>query len=375
VLSALVLATVLSLPVPYVPQEKDTCGAAALAMVLRYWGREASEAEIAGELVERELQGIRGSRLAELARERGMVAIAFAGEWSVVRGHLAKGRPVVVAIDAGHGRLHEVVVVGLDDQSRQAIVHDPARGPNRRIAVAELERKWAASGRWSLLVTPDVIPRDSGATGPEESAVTADPSAPVASEAPRHDRADGYPALVAGAVEAGRAGRYGEAGATLERAIAQQPRRPEAWTERGGVRFLEGRYDHAAADLGRSLQLCEDAYARDLLGSSLLLGGREREALDAWNPLGRPTLGAVGISGLEKTDDRVARREIGLAGASCSPPRGCGPPGAAWRRRASSSGSRCGPSRGATARPTSMSPSTSATASPTGRSTSSSPPA
>ena len=145
-LSALVVAAAVSLPVPYVPQEKDTCGAVALAMVLQYWGREASPQEIASALVEEELPGIRGSRLAELARERGMAAIAFAGDWSVVRDHLAKGRPIVVAIDAGHDRRHDVVVVGLDDESRQASIHDPARGPNRRVAVAELERKWAASG-------------------------------------------------------------------------------------------------------------------------------------------------------------------------------------------------------------------------------------
>ena len=42
-----------------------------------------------------------------------MVAIAFAGDMVILRDHLAKGRPLVVAIDAGHGRLHDVVVGGL----------------------------------------------------------------------------------------------------------------------------------------------------------------------------------------------------------------------------------------------------------------------
>ena len=69
----------MTLPVPFVPQEKDTCGAAALAMVMGYWGREVPHREIAGALVEEELRGIRGSRLADFARERGMVAIAFEG--------------------------------------------------------------------------------------------------------------------------------------------------------------------------------------------------------------------------------------------------------------------------------------------------------
>jgi tetratricopeptide (TPR) repeat protein len=332
VLTGFVLATAISLPVPYVPQDKDACGAAALAMVLRYWGQEASAGEIASALMEPELHGIRGSRLADLARERGMEAIAFAGEWAVVRDHLAKGRPLVVAIDAGRGRLHDVVVVGLDDRDA-AILHDPARGPDRRMPVGELERKWAKSGRWTLLVTP----RDSGEAGLEGpvgvAAETADPSAPVKTGAPRDDTADPsvpvtaeapqddraprddsvYDTLVAHAVEAGKAERYGEATAALDRAIAKEPGRPEAWTERGGVRFLEGRYDDAAADLRRSLALREDAYVRDLLGSSLQLAGREIEALAAWNPLGKPTLRSVEIAGLEKTNDRVARREVGLA--------------------------------------------------------------
>jgi len=311
VLSALVLAAAVQLPVPFVPQEKDTCGASALAMVMRYWGREVSHREIAGALVEEELQGIRGSRLADFARARGMEAIAFAGDMVILRDHLARGRPLVVAVDAGHGRLHDVVVVGFDDGRGEAIVHDPARGANRRIGVGELEKKWATSGRWTLLCTP----KDSGPPGPEgisdgSGATEEDPSASVTTEAPRDDS---YDSLVAHALDAGRAGRHAEAAAALDRAIALDPRRPEAWTERGGARFLEGRYDDAVADLRRSLALREDAYARDLLASSLHLAGRELEALAAWNPLGQPALRTVEIGGLEKTNDPVARREIGLA--------------------------------------------------------------
>ena len=325
-LSLALLASAIQLQVPFVPQEKDTCGAAALAMVMRYWGVESSHDEIAQALVDRELRGIRGSRLAEFARERGMVAIAFAGEMVMLGDYLAKGRPLVLAIDAGRGRLHDVVAVGVDEARAEVIVHDPARGQGRRVAARELERKWAASGRWTLLVQP------------------ADSSSPDTTEAPRNDKAGTgaeiadssgadatdalgmtgrgtdalgatteYDALVAQALEAGRAGRYAQAGEALDRAIAQAPGRAEAWTERGGVRFLDGRYEEAAADLRRSLALREDAYARDLLASSLHLAGRETEALAAWNTLGRPALRAVEIGGLVKTQDRVARREIGIA--------------------------------------------------------------
>ena len=327
-LSVLLLASAVQLKVPFVPQEKDTCGAAALAMVMAYWGRGVPHREIAAALVEDELQGIRGSRLADFARVRGMVAVAFAGDMDALRDHVAKGRPLVVAIDAGRGRLHDVVVVGFDDGRAEAIVHDPARGPGRRTGMRELEKNWAKSGRWTLLVTPKdsgppgpegsfVIPRDSDRTGPEESTVIADPSAPGTAGAPQDDT---YEGLISRAVEAGRAERYDEAVQALDRAIALEPGRPEAWTERGGVRFLEGRYEEAVVDLRRSLALREDAYARDLVASSLHLAGREIEALAAWNALGRPSLRSVEIGGLRKTTDAVARREIGLReGATLTP--------------------------------------------------------
>jgi tetratricopeptide (TPR) repeat protein len=314
VLSLALLATAVHLQVPFVPQEKDTCGAAALAMVMRYWGAPVSAEAIAAALVEPELRGIRGSHLADLAREQGMAAVAFAGEMVVLRDHLGKGRPLVLAIDAGRGRLHDVVAVGLDDDRGEVIVHDPARGAGRRFAAKELDRKWAKSGRWTLLV----LPRDADGARPEGSAVAeiADPSSPDAGRWASLGVASlgmTYDALVSRALVLGRGERYAEAAAALDRAIALEPGRPEAWTERGGVRFLEGRYEEAVVDLRRSLDLHEDTYARDLLASSLHLAGRELEALGEWNRLGQPALHGVEISGLEKTNDRVARREVGLA--------------------------------------------------------------
>jgi len=303
VLSLALLVAAIQLQVPFVPQEKDTCGAAALAMVMRYWGAEASHDAIAEALVDRELRGIRGSRLADFAREQGMVAIAFAGDMVILGDHLARGRPLVVAIDAGSGRLHDVVAVGIDDAHGEVIVHDPARGAHRRVAAGEFERKWAASGRWTLLVQPAAV----GPPGGSSRGAFVSPGDEVLPDTA------GYDDLVVRALEDGRAERYAEAVSALDRAIALAPGRPEAWTERGGVRFLEGRYEEAVADLRRSLARREDAYARDLLASSLHLAGRELEALAAWNPLGKPALHAVEIGGLKKTSDRVARREIGLA--------------------------------------------------------------
>jgi len=119
-----------------------------------------------------------------------------------------------------------------------------------------------------------------------------------------------YDALLAQGLVHGREGRLAEASALFDRAIALEPRRPEARVERGGVRFLEGRYDDAVTDLEAALRLADDAYARELLGTALFLAGRPEDALAAWNRLGKPTVRQVSVTGLAKTHDHVAREEI-----------------------------------------------------------------
>lgn len=141
------------LDVPFVPQAKDTCGAAALAMVMRYWGAEASAEEIAGELLDRELRGIAGSRLAGLARQRGFLAFTYAGDLAHLEQYLARGRPLVVAWKVGNDRYHDVVVVGVEKES--VLVNDPAEGARRAVERGEFERRWSGAGYWTLLVLPE----------------------------------------------------------------------------------------------------------------------------------------------------------------------------------------------------------------------------
>lgn len=119
-----------------------------------------------------------------------------------------------------------------------------------------------------------------------------------------------YESLVALGLEQARTGNRVEARATLDRAILMEPTRPEALVERSGLDFLEERYDAAADGLARALALRDDPYARELRASALQLAGRSEDALDEWNRLGQPRLADVRFSGLLKTRDRVARREL-----------------------------------------------------------------
>lgn len=142
------------LAVPFVPQEKDTCGAASLAMVLRYWGVPATHDQIAAAVLEPGQQGIAGSRLEAFARAQGLFALAYAGDLDQLRDSLRKGRPVIVALATGRGLHHDVVVTGLDDATREVVFHDPSEGRDRRLAFPAFEKRWRQADLWALLVLP-----------------------------------------------------------------------------------------------------------------------------------------------------------------------------------------------------------------------------
>jgi ABC-type bacteriocin/lantibiotic exporter with double-glycine peptidase domain len=151
----LVVATLAAaLSVPFVPQAKDTCGAASLAMLFRYWDHPVPHDEIAAALLQPELRGILGSRLEAFARERGFTAVAYEGDATQLRDFVGKGRPLIVAWKMGHGHYHDVVVTGVE-ATGDVIVNDPAEGAARRVSKGVFEKRWAGAGHWTLLVLPD----------------------------------------------------------------------------------------------------------------------------------------------------------------------------------------------------------------------------
>jgi tetratricopeptide (TPR) repeat protein len=292
-MSMLALAAVAAtaLNVPFIPQQKDTCGAAALAMVLAYWGEPVPHDEIAGALVNKELRGIPGSELERFARERGLTATAYKGDLGNLGDFLAKGRPLIVAWDMGRGRFHDVVVVGLSGQD--VIVHDPARGALRREPVRRFERRWSGAGHWTLVVTP-------GREAVVAPVTSATPAAPPES----------YEGLVALGVEQARLGRPDQARLAFERAIYLQPGRPEALVERGGLRFLAKEYDAAITDFERAIDLRPDPYTREMLATSLYLTGRIHAAVREWNRIGQPIVQNIRVEGTKRLKKGWVRREV-----------------------------------------------------------------
>jgi len=171
ILGVLLLAPVLCtgassgiwLDVPYVHQEKEGCGSAALSMVLQYWSQKGTKLpperldaeKIQRELYSKEAHGIRASAMEQFLREAGFSPYIFRGEWSDLASHVEQGRPLIASIQPGaKASLHYVVVVGIDRQQEAVLLNDPARGKLFRVERAEFEKEWLKTNNWTLLAVP-----------------------------------------------------------------------------------------------------------------------------------------------------------------------------------------------------------------------------
>ena len=149
------------LDVPFVGQEKNGCGAASVAMIMRYWQHQRGQPENANALeIQRALhspnaRGIYASDLERYLRRHGFRTFAVQGEWQDLKHHLEQGRPLIVALKMGRDDLHYVVVTGLDWQRNLVLKHDPAGRGLRMQHRADFEREWKAAGDWTLLAVPE----------------------------------------------------------------------------------------------------------------------------------------------------------------------------------------------------------------------------
>ena len=153
------------LDVPFVKQEKDGCGAAAIAMVMQYWQRQQGQgsnadsdaAQIQHALYSARAHGIYASDMERYFKENGFRTFTIRGEWEDLKQHLDKGRPLIVALKpAGSGllgaSLHYVVVTGMDQDI--IMVNDPAQRKLLKQDRSEFEQAWSAAGKWTLLALP-----------------------------------------------------------------------------------------------------------------------------------------------------------------------------------------------------------------------------
>jgi ABC-type bacteriocin/lantibiotic exporter with double-glycine peptidase domain len=149
------------LDVPFVPQEKNGCGAASIAMVMQYWQRQESgpaapdAQEIQRTLYSHRAHGIYASDMQRYFQQHGFRTFAIQGEWSDLERNLENGRPLIVAVRSGRDDLHYVVVTGIDTQQEIVLKHDPARRRLLKQSRSDFEREWKAADNWTLLAVPE----------------------------------------------------------------------------------------------------------------------------------------------------------------------------------------------------------------------------
>lgn len=150
--------------VPYVAQQGEGCGAASIAMVMQYWDHErghaagpaAEYARIDKALYSPKAHGIYASAMERYFRANGYTTYTFAGEAGDLAQHLAKGRPLIAALQPGAGQpLHYVVVAGVDPERHTVLVNDPAQRKRMQEDAARFEQEWKATGHWTLLAVPE----------------------------------------------------------------------------------------------------------------------------------------------------------------------------------------------------------------------------
>lgn len=286
--AALSLASTLAIDVPYLPQTDALCGGAAAAMVLRYWGDVHADAQEFAPLVDRRAGGIADGALADAVRKRGWRGVALDGGLAGLRTRLADQQPVIVLLADRGARYHYVVVIGKTEEGVR--IHDPSWGPSRTIGDVEFERLWEPSHHWGLVI----LPPERRVAVEEVSRATSVP------ESARHDeRCD---ALMSDAVEEIRRAGFDNAEAILDPVRTACPESAAPWRELAGVRFRQRRWSDASG-LARAALTRDpnDAYAWEVLGSSLFMQDDEMGALRAWNQIGKPRVNLLRIDGIRHT--------------------------------------------------------------------------
>lgn len=158
-----------SLPAPaYERQDWNSCGPAALAMILHFYGWEGSQEDI--NTLIKPLRADRNVNIDELTsyvnqQTSGLRAeYRVGGDTTLLRKLLASGFPIMVEetfylpegfwFNDDRWSGHYQVLTGYDDGSSTFITQDSFVGPNRIMSYAELDKNWQAFNRAYVVVYP-----------------------------------------------------------------------------------------------------------------------------------------------------------------------------------------------------------------------------
>jgi len=137
---------------PFVRQETQYCGPAALSSVLSYYGDNVDQKTIGKEVYSPGLKGALITDLENYGRKRGFQTKIGRASIADIKEILLNNKPVIVLVDLGFwvvSRMHYLVVYGYSD--RGFLVHDGLK-PAQEYPYEEFEKIWQKTGNSFLLV-------------------------------------------------------------------------------------------------------------------------------------------------------------------------------------------------------------------------------
>jgi hypothetical protein len=298
---SLAASAAVTIDVPYLPQSEALCGGAAVAMVFRYWGDAHADVQQFAPLVDVRAGGIANDKLVAAVAARGWRATPLVGSVDLLREQIEARHPVILLLEDRPSRYHYVVVTEVGEG--YVTIHDPAIGPSRRLADADLLRKWKPTDFWALLILPG-----------SDRRLTATDSTPAASTEPaRSSESVQCDRLLADAVAKVQQRGLDSADTIFGAVRRECPNSPGPLRELAGVRFAEHRWAEATSLAEQALALDRhDAYGWEVLASSRFMQDDFAGSLDAWNQIGKPQIDSVQIHGANRTRYELMTRALGL---------------------------------------------------------------
>jgi tetratricopeptide (TPR) repeat protein len=138
------------LEVPFIAQQPNYCGPAALAMLANYYGQPVTQDEIAGAIYLPEIRGTLTADLADYAQRCGLWVRQYRGNRADLCQKLAAGVPLIVLGKLGINEHYFVVLAYRDGEFT---VHSDTRA-NLHLREDDFLRWWNRADRWTLLVCP-----------------------------------------------------------------------------------------------------------------------------------------------------------------------------------------------------------------------------
>ncbi len=141
-----------TLSVPFVKQQSEFCGPAALSSVFAYYGVNISQEKIAQKVYLPQLKGALITDLENYAKSLGFKTNSAQGDIQTVKSFIDRKIPVIVLLDYGFLMFikpHYVVVVGYNEDG---FIAHTGYEKNKLIKYRDFEKLWGKTGKVYLAI-------------------------------------------------------------------------------------------------------------------------------------------------------------------------------------------------------------------------------